>query len=430
MKIGLICVPLSGHLNPMIALARKLRSRGHSVIFFGFLDAERAIRIAGLDYISFGEAEYPLGATPAIYAHLATLTGEDVTSYSCEKVYPRRCQTALEQLPQKLSAAGVQALVIDKSHHFVELLAMSMGIPYVVVWNSYHYDSSGSTPPFNFNWPHETTPEAIARNLDAVRKMDDLFSPTLAVAKSWARKNNMKINWGFHHASVSRYGIITQSLKEFDFEDCSQPEGFYYTGPFQDDTGREPVPFPWEQLTGVPLVYASMGTLFNGLENVYRSILEVIGRLPDVQLVLSVGHNLRITDLGRIPSNVIAVPYAPQIELLKRASLCITHAGLNTTMESLAAGCPMVAIPVGFDQPGISARIKHHGLGESMPIGDLTVHTLSEAVRKVLKDPSYRNKARYFQEVIAKTRCLDLAAEIIERISQESHRPEFSSVGR
>jgi UDP:flavonoid glycosyltransferase YjiC (YdhE family) len=90
----------------------------------------------------------------------------------------------------------------------------------------------------------------------------------------------------------------------------------------------------------------------------------------------------------------------------------------------------MVAIPVGFDQPGVAARIKHHGLGESLPIGDLTVDTLSEAVRKVLKNPSYRNKARYFQDVIAKTRCLDLAAEIIERISQESHRPEFSSVGR
>ena len=53
-----------------------------------------------------------------------------------------------------------------------------------------------------------------------------------------------------------------------------------------------------------------------------------------------------------------------------------------------------------------------------------------EAVQKVLQDPNYRNKARYFQEVIAKTRCLDLAVEIIERISEESHRHEFSSVGR
>jgi zeaxanthin glucosyltransferase len=65
--------------------------------------------------------------------------------------------------------------------------------------------------------------------------------------------------------------------------------------------------------------------------------------------VLSIGNNLNQNELGTVPANALVVRNAPQIELLKRAILCITHAGLNTTLEALAQGVPMVAIPVGLE---------------------------------------------------------------------------------
>ena len=74
----------------------------------------------------------------------------------------------------------------------------------------------------------------------------------------------------------------------------------------------------------------------NGLDHVYRVILEAVGKFPEIQTVLSVGKNINPDVLGPLPPNVIVVSEAPQIELLKRATLCITHAGLNTTLESLA----------------------------------------------------------------------------------------------
>jgi UDP-glucoronosyl and UDP-glucosyl transferase len=81
-----------------------------------------------------------------------------------------------------------------------------------------------------------------------------------------------------------------------------------------------------------------------------------------MQVVLSVGRNVNPGDLERIPPNTIVVRIAPQIELLKRAALCITHAGLNTALEALAQGVPMAAIPIGYDQPGVAARIAYHGV--------------------------------------------------------------------
>jgi zeaxanthin glucosyltransferase len=107
---------------------------------------------------------------------------------------------------------------------------------------------------------------------------------------------------------------------------------------------------------------ASLGTVVNGLEYVYRTILDAVRTVPGIQLVLSVGNNVDIDDLGPIPSNALVVSSAPQVELLKRAVLCITHAGLNTALEALAQGVPIVAIPIGYDQPGVAAGSDTTGL--------------------------------------------------------------------
>jgi zeaxanthin glucosyltransferase len=117
-----------------------------------------------------------------------------------------------------------------------------------------------------------------------------------------------------------------------------------------------------------------------------------------------------------ISPNVIAVSRAPQLELLKRATLCITHAGLNTALEALAHGVPMVAIPLGFDQPGIAARIAHHGVGEFISIEETpSAERLEGLIRKVLGDPVYGERARYFQDVIARGNGLEIAVHIIEK---------------
>ena len=415
MKFGFVSVPVTGHLNPMTALARKLQSRGDEVVFIGLPDVEPIVREANLNFVPFCEKEYPLGSVAKGYAPLAKLHGLDVVEHSAREIHPDRCKSALEHLPEKLAETGVQGLVIDTAHFFVELVAMRLGIPYVHIWNILHLDRSGSSPACLFPWPYEATPDALARNVEGLKKFGGLLAPVLAVAKSYAEKNGLHIDWNDPTATVSKLAVITQTPKEFDFPISNWPPQFHYAGPFHDDEGRAQVDFPWEKLTGAPLIYASLGTLVNGMVHVYRSILEAVGRFPETQVVLSVGKNIDPADLRPIPSNVIIVSIAPQIELLKRASLCITHAGLNTVLEALAQGVPIVAIPIAFDQPGVAARVAYHGVGEFVEVGDLTAEHLSYLIQRVQANPSYRDRARYFQRVISKTRGLEVAADIIER---------------
>ena len=345
-----------------------------------------------------------------------------------EQRYGRRIQALLPErrsVEAWIAEHGIEALVIDTAHFFIELIPMSLGIPYVHVWNVLNMDLSGTTPPCLFSWPPDSTPEALARNVEELEWIGKFLGPLAEqFAIPYAAKTGLEIDWSNPTATVSKLAIISQIPKEFDFPTIPWPPQFHYTGPFHDDRGREPIPFPWAKLDGRPLIYASMGTLVNGLEDVYKTILKTFSPMSDFQVVLSVGHNVSIDRLRPIPSNVIVVPSAPQLELLKRATLCITHAGLNTTLESLAKGVPMVAIPIGYDQPGTAARIAYHGAGEFIELEELTVDRLSALVRQVQTTPSYREKARYFQEIIAKTRGLDRAAEVIEEAFVKSQTPD------
>jgi zeaxanthin glucosyltransferase len=89
----------------------------------------------------------------------------------------------------------------------------------------------------------------------------------------------------------------------------------------------------------------------------------------------------------------------------------------------------MVAIPVGYDQPGVAARIAYHGVGEFIELGNLTTRRLSELIAKIKENLSYRDKAGWFQKVLTETRGLDVAADIIERVF-EDHFEDKTAVSR
>ena len=75
-----------------------------------------------------------------------------------------------------------------------------------------------------------------------------------------------------------------------------------------------------------------------------------------------------------------------------------------------------VAIPISWDRPGNAAGIAHHGAGEF--IEDLTTERQSELIDKVLRDSSYRARANYIHQMIAKTHGLDRAADTVEQAFQ------------
>jgi zeaxanthin glucosyltransferase len=415
MRIGFLSLPVPGHLNPMTTLARRLQSRGHDVVFISVVDAAPFVEAAGLPFIACSEAAYPAGSPGKLVRRLSELSGEDALHFTINTMMKGYTASLFESLPDTLSKAGVDGIVLDQYQPYVELIPMHLRMPFVHVSNALHVDYTGRTPICFTDWLYETGADALARNIEGVRRSRKLLEPVTAIARSYASAVGLSVDWTNPHSTLSPLAWVTQCPREFDFGCAPDFPQFHYAGPFHDGRGRMDFDFPWQQLTGEPIVYASMGTLQNGLVDIFRSITQAAIGLKELQFVLAVGGQLDPKQIGPVPANVMVVNHAPQIEILKRSSLCITHAGLNTALESLSAGVPMVALPITNDQPGVAARIANKKVGVVISPHQASPGDFTTAIKRVQGDPTFRDTVQRMQKAIHRTDGLSIAAGILER---------------
>ncbi len=90
-----------------------------------------------------------------------------------------------------------------------------------------------------------------------------------------------------------------------------------------------------------------------------------------------------------MPGRPLVQPFFPQRAVLAQSAACITHAGMNTVLDCVAARVPMVAIPLAFEQPATAARIAFHGIGERVTRRP-TRGRIRAALDRVLSQPGYR----------------------------------------
>lgn len=414
MRIGFLSLPVPGHLNPMTALARKLQSRGHDVVFMSLADVAPFIEAAGLPFVPCSETAYPPGSLGELVRRLSELSGQEALHFTVNTMMKGYTASLFESLPETLSKAGVDGLVLDQYQPYVELIPMHLRMPFVQVSNALHVDYTGRTPICFVDWPFETGADAVARNLEGVRRARVLLEPVTATAQAYAKRVGLSIDWNDPHSTLSPLAWVTQCPREFDFGVSPDFPQFHYAGPFHDGRGRIDFDFPWQELTGEPIVYASMGTLQNGLIDIFRAIAKAAVEFKKFQFVLAVGGQFDPKQLGDVPTNVAVVSHAPQIEILKRSSLCITHAGLNTVLESVSNGVPMVALPITNDQPGVAARIAKKKLGVVMSPGEASSENVATAIKRVFGDTRILDNVRRVQKSIRSTDGLSTAADILE----------------
>ncbi|HXM24428.1 MAG TPA: nucleotide disphospho-sugar-binding domain-containing protein [Chthoniobacterales bacterium] len=412
MKIGFISLSVPGHFNPMSAVARQLQSRHHDVVVLSLPVMELFARAANLPFIPFGEKEFPFDHSSEVVGTLSRLKGEEALQFTVNAV-AQVMKVRWRKLPKLLSANAIDALVLDDYDFYSEVVPMYLGMPYAILANAFHFDYSGYTPLCVYGWAHENTPEATERNRQGVSKFTQMLIRSNTEMIAEVERAGIKPDWENPSSLFADRPWITQCPREFDFESSHWPKQFHYAGPFHDGEGRPEFSFPWNRLTGEPIVYASMGTVQNGNADVFRTLAAAVAK-KDAQLVLSIGNVLRPEQIGPVPANAIVVNHAPQLELLKKASVCITHAGFNTVLEALTQGVPQVGIPVTNDQPGVAARIAAHQTGVVASLEELTVPHLSTLVDEVLNNSMYRDNARKFQQAIAKTDGLSRAASLLE----------------
>lgn len=405
--LGLLCPAETGHLNTMLPLGQEMQRRGYKVTFFGILDAQAKVLAAGLEFRSIGEAEFPLGSSDLLFDQLGKLSGLKAVKYTLDWI-ESSTRLFLKEGPDILRSAKIDALLVDQITSEGNLLAELLDIPFVTVCSALPFNQEPTIPPLFTTWTYNPAWWAVLRN----QIIYQLFSPfTQSIRKL---RSSYRQAWQLppEVSSDSLLAIVTQQPAEFEYPRQKLPKHFHFTGPYHNQTSRKPVDFPWDQLNGKPLIYASMGTLQNQLSDVFVAIASACVDL-DAQLVISLG-GASLESLPPLAGSPIVVSYAPQLALLERASVAITHAGMNTALECLTYGVPMVAIPITNDQPGVAARIAWIGAGELVPLKKLTTARLESALKLVLTQPSYRQNALRLKQSIAQSGGVKRAGDIIE----------------
>ncbi|PZO40624.1 MAG: glycosyl transferase family 1 [Pseudanabaena frigida] len=409
--IGIICVPATGHLNTMTPLGCELKKRGHQVTLIGLLDAKAKTEAAGLTFRAYAEKTCPLGFTPKSLVQLGELSGINALRYAIN-LYQQDIAVMMQECLEVVQGSKVNFLLIDQASFGASSIAELLGIPFITVTSTLMLNREESIPPFNFGWNYSLSPWARLRNKLGYKLLNILVKPLAETINGYRQSWNLPLFTDYNDTN-SQIAQICRQPVEFEFPRQELPNYFHFTGSFHSPTSRAHVDFPYDKLNGKPLIYASMGTIQNRLLGVFSQIAEACQDL-DVQLVISLGDSADPATLPSFKAEPIIVKYAPQLELLQKAKLTITHAGLNTTLESLSYGVPMVAIPIANDQPGTAARIAWTGTGVVIPVKKLTVPKLRNAIQTVLSESKYRDNAKKMQAAMQKSGGVKMAADIVE----------------
>ena len=176
-----------------------------------------------------------------------------------------------------------------------------------------------------------------------------------------------------------------------------------------------------------PIIYVSMGTVFNNENSHLFTVLVEACKYyaNDYAVIVSTGDektyekykNNNLNSDGKI----LLVPHTPQVEILKRAHLFITHAGMNSVSEAVNYGVPIICLPLSGDQPFVAWRVADElGMGIRLqPDSNLTIEKVKNTINEILKNPVYRNRANDLSKISKrynghKTAC-DLTVNLLKQ---------------
>ncbi len=383
MRVLLTSTRGAGHLQPLLPYARALLARNHEVAVAAPSEVQDTLRAAGLTHSPF---DHPGdGVLAPIWARFKEVLDDEAKSMAIAAGDIFAGVNAAAALP-KLQATihGFRPdLVLRDSVEYAALVAAEVaGVRHARV--AVHAVSF-----------EETLPPLVEAPIDALRVLAGLAADT--------------------GASLRAEPVFSSFPASLDVV----PSGSRMRPPFRARVVEEApsaAPADWAPADDPrPLVYITFGTIAGGMAHVrsiYRTSLDAVADLP-VRALLTTGRGMEAGALGVIPANVHVEPWIPQRDVLPHAAALVCHGGSGTFLGGLAAGLPMVIVPVGADQPHNGRLVAAAGAGIALTKPD--ANALRAALLQVLDAPTLRTQARRLAGDIAAMPTIDDAVDVLLR---------------
>jgi len=390
-------------LSSTFALARRLRARGHRVLYLGIPDVAERIQLQGLDFLPIFAQIFPRGALDEQNAQEAQGRSRGLAGFrervlgTCELLEQGEIERALGTLRADL-------FLVASETPWVGIGAWKTGAPVITFACSLLSAWDPAVPPFATAAVPGSGPVSGLRTRLAWRRtflLQRLLAPlrrqVFADVEAFARRCGYPvaaIDFRVETWPLLRLPTLVFCPPDFDFPRRRPPQGLTYAEP-SIDASRRDGDLPWERLRDDrPLIYFALGSVApikyaRRVTAVFQAFLDAMDERPHWQGVLAIGRYVAESAL-RCPPNVLVRPEVPQLEVLRRASLMVTHGGFNSVKECIFYGVPMVVLPMFYDQPGNAARVVHHGLGVMGSFARASASGLGRWMDRVMGDPRYK----------------------------------------
>jgi MGT family glycosyltransferase len=371
----------AGHVNPTLPVARELVDRGHQVTYATEAKIAESVRSVGAEIVGYE-------LKPMEIVGVDNMDPVARTGYVNLKLL-RDVEQALPQIEAGYADDKPGLIVNDFLGWAGPLLAAKWNTPRIQSWSS-HAASEG----FDFG-------KIIADMVTA--------SPVSAEIDSLLA------------AILERHGIPRLELHDFlkptEANLVYQPRSFHVHNETFDDRyafvgpTRPPAPQEWTP-PGRPLVFVSLGSILSRPDFFHTCIQAFADK--HFRVVMSVGHSVDLASLGPLPANIEAHQQVPQTAVLAHTDTFVTHTGMNSAMEALAAAVPMVAIPHTPEEQKTAERIAELGLGQMLAPAEASAQRLAEAVSELLADPKVKHRVREMQQHVRTAGGAPRAADVVE----------------
>jgi MGT family glycosyltransferase len=209
---------------------------------------------------------------------------------------------------------------------------------------------------------------------------------------------------------------IVYTSKEFNSED-NFDDSYAFVGPSIKDR-EEDAGFPFDKIKGERVVYISLGTINTSFIDFYIACMRALTNM-DCTVIMSVGRKCSIDSLGEIPDNFIVRNYVPQLEILQRTDVFISHGGFNSVSEALYYGVPVITVPTVNDQFMVAKRVMQTGTGTMLKMNEITDKVIADAVSDLLADSKYKDASRRIGQTLQSAGGFEKAADCILALLKE-----------
>lgn len=402
--IAIIAPPTAGHFNPLAALGSALVASGAKVTFLHMAEAGRLIPRSAVGFAALGHEDDRPGMLENYYRKLAQPSGP-VGLPRMIRGTAAVTDLLLRALPGTMRHLGINAVIADSAEPAGALVARHLDLPFVTAVTGLPLVRERGVPPPFLGWPYRSDALGHVRNLGGYAVSDVLLRPLVGTVSAHARR------WGLDpdpRYQWSKRLQIAQCPASLDFPRRALPASFRYGAPWRLSETTDLPPLDDDR----PLVYCSLGSLQGARRSLFAAMTHACAALG-ARAVVAHGGGLSACEAAALPGDPLVRPFWPQTKILPLCAAAILHGGFNTVLDALAAGVPIVAVPLAFEQPATAARLKRIGAARVVSLGDVRWGKLELALRQVLDDPQYRQNASRLAREIAESDDLVKVAAIV-----------------